>query len=517
MKELAEPAIKAVNEKDIQLVPEKFINTYNHWMDNVRDWNISRQLWWGHEIPAYFYGSDFNEFVVAETKIEALELAKKKSNNNNLTLDDLTQDPDALDTWFSSWLWPISVFDGINNPKNEEIEYYYPTQALVTGPDILFFWVARMIVAGYEYMGQKPFSSVYLTGLVRDTQGRKMSKSLGNSPDPVELINEYGADAVRMGLLLTAPAGNDLPFNTELCIQGRNFNNKIWNAFRLIKAWEIDKTIEQPESSKIAIEWFNNKMAKTLEKINDSFDKFRLSEALMETYKLVWDDFCSWYLEMIKPSYQAPIDVVTIKETINIFENLLKILHPFTPFVSEEIYHLIKERKDGESIMLSEWPKFESIDQEILTKFEKQTDVTTQIRTIRKKNNIPQKEPLELKVLVNGEDDRVFNSIIKKLNNLSSINYTSSVPDENTFSFVSNQNEFFIPSGDLVDTEAEIKKMEEELKYTKGFLISVGKKLNNERFVSNAPEKVIEIERKKQSDAEEKIKVLENKLSLLTK
>lgn len=517
MKELAEPAIKAVNEKDVQLVPEKFINTYNHWMNNVRDWNISRQLWWGHEIPAYYYGSEFNQFVVAETKDEALELAKKKSKNNELTLDDLTQDPDALDTWFSSWLWPISVFDGINNPKNEEIEYYYPTQALVTGPDILFFWVARMIVAGYEYMDKKPFSSVYLTGIVRDSQGRKMSKSLGNSPDPVELINEFGADAVRMGLLLTAPAGNDLPFNTDLCIQGRNFNNKIWNAFRLIKAWEIDNSLPQPESSRIAIEWFNNKMAKNLEKINDSFDKFRLSEALMETYKLIWDDFCSWYLEMIKPSYQAPIDAKTIEETITIFENLLKILHPFSPFVSEEIYHLLKNRNKGESIMLSQWPKFDSVNEELLYQFENQIDVTTQIRTIRKKNNIPQKESLALKVLINSKENKQFDSIIKKLNNLNTIEYVSIVPDENTFSFVSNQNEFFIPSGDLVDTEAEIKKMEEELAYTKGFLKSVDKKLSNERFVTNAPDKVIEIERKKQSDAVEKIKVLENKLSLLTK
>ncbi|RUA07924.1 MAG: valine--tRNA ligase, partial [Flavobacteriia bacterium] len=499
MKDLSEPALKAVMEDDVELVPAKFKNTYRHWMENVRDWNISRQLWWGHRIPAFFYGNGTNDYVVAETIEEALVLAKEKTGKE-LSIDDLKQDEDVLDTWFSSWLWPISVFDGIRHPENKEIEYYYPTQDLVTAPEILFFWVARMIIAGYEYMGEKPFSKVYLTGIVRDKLGRKMSKSLGNSPDPIGLMEKYGADGVRVGMLLTSPAGNDLPFDEDLCEQGRNFSNKIWNSFRLVKGWEVSEGIEQPESAKQAIKWFDAKYNDVLRRLENSYKGYRISEALMITYKFIWDDFSSWYLEMVKPAYQSPIDAVTYKKTIENLEKVLKILHPFMPFISEEIWQLITDRKEEEALIVAPWPEISGTDKDMVTQFEFASEVISGIRNIRKDKNIPNKNTLELFVLNNEENTSAFDVIIKKLGNLKKLEYVTEKLS-GAISFRVKSNEYFIPMGENVNMEEELEKLENELKYTKGFLNSVEKKLNNERFVNNAPQKVIEIERKKEADA----------------
>ena len=504
MEEFSKPALEHVMNDDIQFHPAKFKNTYRHWMENIKDWCVSRQLWWGQQIPAYYY--EGNKFVVAPTKEEALLLAKKE--NPNITIADLRQDEDVLDTWFSSWIWPISVFDGIRNPDNKEINYYYPTNDLITGPDILFFWVARMIMAGYEYRKELPFKNVYLTGLVRDKQGRKMSKSLGNSPDPIELMEKYGADGVRVGMLLCAPAGNDLPFDEGLCEQGRNFSNKIWNAFRLIKGWEVSDC-EQPESAKQAIIWFENKINKAISEIDESYTKYRISEALMSTYKLIWDDFCSWYLEIVKPNYGSPIDNITYQKTIQQLEKILKLLHPFMPFLSEEIWHLVKERE--EDIIIANWPKAGAIDTSLLEDFETITEVIAGIRTIRKTQNIPNKEPLALKVINHQIQSNNLNPIIAKLGNLSVINAISEKP-ASSFSFMVKANEFFIPIGNTIDVTFELEKLQKELDYNKGFLKSVESKLNNERFVNSAPKQVIANEKNKLADTKAKIEILENKI-----
>ncbi len=514
MEKLADPALEAVMSDDVQLVPAKFKNTYRHWMENVHDWCISRQLWWGHQIPAFFFGDGLNDFVVAKTIEEAVVLAKVETGNEKLTAADLTQDADVLDTWFSSSLWPISVFNGIMEPENEEINYYYPTNDLVTAPEILFFWVARMILMGYEYKGAKPFDNVYLTGIVRDKQGRKMSKSLGNSPDPIDLMKKYGADGVRVGMLFCSPAGNDLPFDEGLCEQGRNFSNKIWNAFRLVKGWEVAE-IEQPESSKIAIEWFNSKLSETIESINENYDKFRISEVLMSVYKLVWDDFCSSYLEMIKPAYQKPIDKDTLETTLAYFEELLKLLHPFMPFISEEIWSLITERESKEDrLIVASWPKVNTIDKTILENETIAAEVISGIRAIRNEKNIANKDQIELFVKLNEDTDKSFDSLISKLGNLSTLDYVDAKV-EGALSFRVKSNEYYIPLAGSVNIEEEIATLSQELKYTQGFLNSVMKKLSNERFVNNAPEQVITTERKKQADAEAKIKALEEQLAAI--
>jgi len=514
MEEMAKPALDMVMDDTIKFHPAKFKNTYRHWMENVRDWCISRQLWWGQQIPAYYLPN--KEIVVAKSKEEAFTMAQEKYDLPDLKLDDLYQDEDVLDTWFSSWLWPISVFDGIRNPDNEDIKYYYPTNDLVTAPEILFFWVARMIMAGHEYRQEIPFKNVYLTGIVRDKLGRKMSKSLGNSPDPIGLMQKYGADGVRVGMLLTSPAGNDLPFDEMLCEQGRNFSNKIWNALRLIKGWEVDDSIEQPDSSIVSIQWFEAKLNSTIKVIDDLYSDYRISEALMAVYKLIWDDFCSWYLEMIKPAYQKPIDKVTMEKTVEFFEKLMKIAHPFMPFITEDIWHHLSERNEGESIMVSDMPTAKRFDKKLLETMEIEEQVIIAIRSLRKEKNIPNKEPLELFIRKNNEEeaDHTFDSVIKKLCNLSNVGYVEE-KEPGASSFIVKSTEFFVPLGDSIDKEAEIKKLEEELKYTKGFLISVSKKLSNERFVNNAPEKVVAMERKKQSDAEARIKVIEEQIQSL--
>jgi valyl-tRNA synthetase len=512
MKDLSEPALENVMNGNIKFHPEKFKNTYKHWMENIKDWCISRQLWWGHQIPAWYYGTGAEEYVVAKTKAEALEFATAKAGRV-IQETELKQDEDVLDTWFSSWLWPISVFNGLTQPNNAEIKYYYPTNDLVTAPEIMFFWVARMIIAGYEYMDDIPFRNVYYTGIVRDKLGRKMSKSLGNSPDPIELIEKFGADGVRMGILISSPAGNDLPFDTSQCEQGRNFTNKIWNAYRLVNAWEI-REIEQPASSVKAIEWFDAKFNQQLAEINDLFDKFRISEALMATYKLVWDDFCSWYLEMIKPGYEQPIDAKTLEATKIFFERLLKIIQPFTPFIAEELWHLIRERADGEDIIVAAWPTVEPINQEVLLAFTKAEEVITNIRNVRKQNNIANKVKMELFIKKNTAIDATFDAVIVKMGNLSQLEYvTEKVTNAN--SFLVNSNEYYIPFGDSIDLDAEKKKLNDELVYTKGFLQSVQKKLQNEKFMSGAPEQVVQIERKKESEALQTIAILEEKLATL--
>ena len=513
MEELSKPALDAVMQNEVKLIPEKFKNTYRHWMENVHDWCISRQLWWGHQIPAYYFGDGKDDMVVAETKESALEMAKEKSGNSDLTLDDLRQDPDALDTWFSSWLWPISVFDGINNPDNEEINYYYSTNDLVTGPDILFFWVARMIIAGYEYRGKRPFENVYLTGIVRDKQRRKMSKSLGNSPDPIELMKQYGADGVRVGMLLTSPAGNDLPFDESQCEQGRNFSNKIWNSMRLIKGWQLDTAIEQPEAARVANEWFSAKLANALEEIEASFGKYRLSEALMATYRHIYDDFCGLYLEMIKPAYQKPIDATTLEQAIGHLESVLKMIHPFMPFLSEEVWSLLRDREDSDCIVVAQWPKVEDYQKSTIEDMDMAMKVITELRTFRKKQNIPNKESIKLMIKENDHISKENDVLISKLCN-AELSYVSEKQD-GSFTFVTNNNEYYIPLEGTVDIEAEKKKISEELEYTKGFLKSVSKKLSNERFVNNAPEQVVAVERKKQADAEAKIKLLEEQLQNL--
>jgi valyl-tRNA synthetase len=513
MEDLVKPAIHAVLESDeIKLYPSRFNNTYAHWLNNIRDWNISRQLWWGQQIPAYFYGDGKEDFVVAETKEEALALAQQATNNKQLTTNDLRQDADALDTWFSSWLWPMAVFGGIMDPENEDFKYYYPTNDLVTGPDILFFWVARMIIAGYEYADAKPFKNVYLTGLVRDSQGRKMSKSLGNSPEPLGLIEKFGADGVRVGLLLSASAGNDILFDEELCNQGKAFTNKIWNAFKLIKGWEVSETIPQPESSKVAIEWYEAKLQQTLLDIEDNFEKYRLSEALMATYKLVWDDFCSWFLEMIKPAYQQPIDKATFEKAIEMLENNLKLLHPFMPFLTEEIWQHIADRTPEQALIVAEYPKMTSVNTALIADFDFATDVISGIRTIRKDKNIPFKDVIELKVVNNEKASNYFDSIIMKLGNITDLKYATEKVD-GALSYRVKSNEYFIPITGNIDVEAEIAKLTEELNYTKGFLKSVQGKLSNEKFVAGAPEQVIANERKKEADALAKIATIEQSIA----
>lgn len=515
MEELAKPALDAVlKDETVKLFPKKFNNTYRHWMENIRDWNISRQLFWGQQIPAYYYGDGKEDFVVADSKEEALKLAQKATKNSNLQLKDLKQDSDVLDTWFSSWLWPISVFDGIRNPENEEINYYYPTNDLVTGPDILFFWVARMIVAGFEFKGQKPFENVYLTGLVRDNQRRKMSKSLGNSPDALKLIEEFGADGVRVGLLLSSAAGNDLLFDEALCQQGKAFGNKIWNAFRLINGWEVAE-IEQPQYAAIAIDWYTSKFQKVLTEIEDHFSKYRLSDALMAIYKLIWDDFCSWLLEMIKPEYGAPIDNKTQTNVIHLLEQNLKILHPFMPFLTEEIWHFLKPRNPKDALIVSSWPTHKPFNSTLLTEFDFTTEVVSAIRNLRKQKQIPFKTSIELFVINNATFSKNFDGLISKLCNISKINYTTSAVDK-AFSFRVGANEYFLLADMVIDVASEVSKLKEELAYTKGFLKSVQKKLSNERFVSNAPQQVIAIEKKKEADALAKIETLESSLKNLS-
>ena len=512
MKHFADMALPPVMEDALKFYPAKYKNTYKYWMENIKDWCISRQLWWGHRIPAYFLPQ--GGFVVAETAEKALELAKEKTGNPDLKLEDLRQDDDCLDTWFSSWLWPISLFDGINNPGNEEIKYYYPTSDLVTGPDIIFFWVARMIMAGYEYMGDMPFKNVYFTGIVRDKLGRKMSKSLGNSPDPLELIDRFGADGVRMGMMLSAPAGNDILFDDALCEQGRNFNNKIWNAFRLVKGWEV-ADIEQPEYAKLATEWFEAMLSKTAAEVNDLFGKYRLSEALMAVYKLFWDEFSSWYLEMVKPAYGQPIDKVTYEKTLNFFDTLLKLLHPFMPFITEELWQHIYDRKEGESIMVQVLQVSETYNENIIARFEAVKEVIGGIRTIRLQKNIAQKEALSLEVI--GENPvEAFNAVIAKLCNLSAIQTVATKAD-GAAAFMVGTTEYAVPLGNLINVEEELKKLEADLKYQEGFLQSVLKKLSNEKFVSKAPANVIEMERKKQADAETKIAALKESIAALKK
>ncbi|RHU29177.1 valine--tRNA ligase [Parabacteroides sp. TM07-1AC] len=510
MEHLAQIALTPVMNDDLKFYPPKFKNTYRHWMENIKDWCISRQLWWGHRIPAYYLPE--GGYVVAETPEKALELAKQK--NPALTMADLRQDDDCLDTWFSSWLWPISLFDGINNPDNEEINYYYPTSDLVTGPDIIFFWVARMIMAGYEYRGDMPFKNVYFTGIVRDKLGRKMSKSLGNSPDPLLLIEQYGADGVRMGLMMAAPAGNDIPFDEALCEQGRNFNNKIWNAFRLIKGWTVDDTIAQPEASATAVKWFKMQLDKTIAEVDDLFSKYRLSEAMMVIYKLFWDEFSSWYLEMIKPGYQLPIDKVTYQATLGFFDALLRLLHPFMPFITEELWQALEPRKEGESLMVALMPEVTPVDAAYLESFEIVKEIVSGVRTIRLQKNIPNKEELTLQVL--GDHNDAFNPVIAKMCNLSEITKTDDKA-AGAVSFLVRTTEYAVPLGSMINVEEELAKLREELKYQQGFLASVIKKLSNESFVSKAPAKVIDMERKKQADAESKIKSIEESIAALTK
>ncbi len=509
MDSLAKPALDAVMQDDIKFHPSKFKNVYRHWMTNIKDWCISRQLWWGHRIPAYFLPE--GGYVVAETVEEALRLAQEKTGNKELKIEDLRQDEDVLDTWFSSWLWPISLFNGILDPDNEEIKYYYPTADLVTGPDIIFFWVARMIMAGYEYKNDMPFCNVYFTGIVRDKLGRKMSKSLGNSPDPLMLIEKFGADGVRMGLMLAAPAGNDILYDDSLCEQGRNFNNKIWNAFRLVKGWEV-ADIEQPEYAKTAVKWFEAVLNKTLAEVDDLFGKFRLSEALMAVYKLFWDEFSSWYLEMVKPAYGKPVDRATYEATLGFFDALLRLLHPFMPFITEELWQHIAERKDGESVMTALLPKAGAFSEQTIADMDVAKDIIAGIRTVRLQKNIPNKEELELQVM--GEGNVPVESIIKKLANLSAVANVSE-KDATAAAFMVGTTEYAVPLGNNINVEEELKKLEADLKYQEGFLQSVLKKLSNEKFVNNAPAKVIEMERKKQADAEAKIATLKESISAL--
>ena len=519
MKHFADIALPPVLNGELKFYPQKYVNTYKNWLENIQDWCISRQLWWGHRIPAYYY-NEAGDYVVAETAEQALELAREKSGNANLQLSDLHQDEDALDTWFSSWLWPISLFDGINNPGNEEIKYYYPSSVLVTGPDIIFFWVARMIMAGYEYIGDMPFRNVYFTGIVRDKLGRKMSKSLGNSPDPIELIEKFGADGVRMGMMLSAPAGNDILFDEALCEQGRNFNNKIWNAFRLVKSWKV-ADIEQPETGKIATAWFEAKLRQTNAEVEDLFKKYRISEALMAVYKLFWDEFSSWYLEMVKPAYvngeAQPIDKQTYDKTLEFFEILLKMLHPFMPFITEELWQHLYDRKEGESIMRDSLtlPAPTSDDEKLAAQIESVKQIVSGVRMVRSSKNIAPKEQLELQA-VGKNDYEPFNTVISKMANLNAITVVAE-KDATASAFMVGTDEFAVPLGNMIDVEAEIQKMEAQLQHLEGFLAGVKKKLSNERFVANAPEAVVALERKKQSDSEEKIAALKESIAALKK
>ena len=516
MKHFADIALPPVMNDELKFYPTKYKNTYKNWLENIQDWCISRQLWWGHRIPAYYYGEGENDFVVAESREKALELARQK--NPAVTDADLRQDEDALDTWFSSWLWPISLFDGINNPGNEEINYYYPTSDLVTGPDIIFFWVARMIMAGYEYVGKMPFKHVYFTGIVRDKLGRKMSKSLGNSPDPIELIEKFGADGVRMGMMLSAPAGNDILFDEALCEQGRNFNNKIWNAFRLVKGWQVGD-VEQTEASKTAVAWFDAKLKAVNEELQDLFSKYRISEALMAVYKLFWDEFSSWYLEMVKPAYvngqQQPIDSETYNQTLHFFDVLLKMLHPFMPFITEELWQALYERQAGDSIMREslhlDAPSKE--EQQLTADFELVKQIVSGVRMVRSQKNIAPKEALELQV-VNANHYEAYNAAVEKMANVSAINVVSE-KDATSSAFMVGTDEYAVPLGNLIDVDAEIEKQEAQLKHLEGFLQGVLKKLSNERFVQNAPEQVVAMERKKQADSEEKIAALRESIAAL--
>lgn len=512
MDKLVPPALEAVETDDIKFVPSKFKNTYRHWMTNIKDWCISRQLWWGHRIPAYFLPE--GGYVVAESEEEALKLAKEKSGNDSLQFSDLRQDPDCLDTWFSSWLWPISLFNGILEPENKEMKYYYPTADLVTAPDIIFFWVARMIIAGYEYMNKKPFGNVYFTGIVRDKIGRKMSKSLGNSPDPLELIEKFGADGVRMGLMLAAPAGNDIMYDDSLCEQGRNFCNKIWNAFRLVKGWEVCKEIAQPEYAEISCCWFDAVLNKTLEEVADLMSKFRISEALMAIYKLFWDEFSSWYLEMIKPAYGSPIDAKTYNRTLYFFDSLLRLLHPFMPFITEELWQHLAERNEGESIMVAQLPASVAYDNELISEIETLKEIIAGIRTIRLQKHIANKETLKLQV--NGAYNAVLESVLVKMANLKAVESVAE-KDPASVAFRVGATEFSVPLESNVNVEEELKKLNADLAYYQGFLATVEKKLGNEKFVANAPEAVVAMERKKQSDALEKIEAIKASIAALTK
>ena len=516
MQHFADIALPPVMDGEMNFYPAKYKTTYKNWLDNIQDWCISRQLWWGHRIPAYFYGEGEDDFVVAETAEEALKLAQQKSGKADMKLEDLKQDEDALDTWFSSWLWPISLFDGINNPDNEEINYYYPTSDLVTGPDIIFFWVARMIMAGEEYMGKFPFKNVYFTGIVRDKLGRKMSKSLGNSPDPIELIEKFGADGVRMGMMLSAPAGNDILFDESLCEQGRNFNNKIWNAFRLVKGWET-ADIEQPEANKVAVKWFEAKLKEVNAEVNDSFKKYRISEALMAVYRLFWDEFSSWYLEMVKPEYQKPMDKASYDATLRFFETLLKMLHPFMPFITEELWQNIYERKDGESIMSDKLElEAPTADEQALTaNIELLKQIIGGVRTIRNQKNISPREALKLQI-VGANELEAYNCVLAKMANLDEIAVVSE-KDGTASAFMVGTTEYAVPLGDKIDVAAEIEKAEAQLKHLEGFLAGINKKLSNEKFVANAPEAVVALERKKKSDSEEKIAALKETIAELKK
>ena len=517
MQHFADIALPPVMNDELKFYPAKYKTTYNNWLENIQDWCISRQLWWGHRIPAYFLptaeGGE-ETFVVAETIEEAVALARKIEGYENITAAELRQDEDALDTWFSSWLWPISLFDGINNPDNAELNYYYPTSDLVTGPDIIFFWVARMIMAGYEYKGDMPFKNVYFTGIVRDKLGRKMSKSLGNSPDPLDLIAQYGADGVRMGMMLCAPAGNDILFDDALCEQGRNFNNKIWNAFRLVKGWNVDATIAQPEAARLGCQWFDAMLTKTALEVDDLMSKYRLSEALMAIYRLFWDEFSSWYLEIVKPAYGCAIDKQTYDATLHYFDALLRLLHPFMPFITEELWQAIEERKPGESIMTQSVKIFaDKYDEQLIADIETVKSIISGVRTIRLQKNIAQKEALSLEV-VGNHAVATYNAIIEKMANLEAINVVEA-KSEGTSSFMVGTTEYAVPLGSLIDVEAEVAKLQAELTYLEGFLNSVMKKLSNERFVSNAPEAVVAAERKKQADAESKIAAIKESLSKL--
>ena len=515
MEHLADIALKPVLNGDIKFYPAKYVNLYRHWLENIKDWCISRQLWWGHQIPAYYLPE--GGFVVAETPEEALKLAIAKTGNSNLTLKDLRQDDDALDTWFSSWLWPLSLFNGILDPDNKEFKYYYPTNDLITAPDIIFFWVARMIMAGEEYQSEVPFKNVYFTGIVRDKLGRKMSKSLGNSPDPIELIDKFGADGVRMGMMLSAPAGNDILFDESLCEQGRNFCNKIWNALRLVKGWNVDQNAAQPEAAKMAVKWFEARFNQVLTETNDNIDKYRLSDALMGIYKLTWDDFCSWYLEMVKAPQGQGIDPVTYAATIQFFEHLMLMLHPFMPFITEEIWHAIADRKDGDDIIIAQQPRFDKLSDQaaaVLKQMEFTQEVINNVRKVRSDKNIAFRDAIKL--VVKGTANKDFDCVIAKLCNVSEISYVAEAP-AGAFGFIVGSTEFFVPLTDNVDVEAEIKKLEEELKYAQGFLKSVDAKLSNERFVNGAPAAVVDKERKKKADAEAKIAVIEQQLAGLRK
>ena len=512
MQEIAEPATKAVLEDSIKFIPAKYKNTYRHWMENIKDWCISRQLWWGQRIPAYYLPK--GGYVIAPTAEEALVKAREKAQDPTLQMSDLRQDEDVLDTWFSSWLWPISVFDGIRNPDNEQIRYYYPTSDLITGPDIIFFWVARMIMAGYEYRGEKPFGNVYFTGIVRDKLGRKMSKQLGNSPDPLDLIAKYGADGMRVAMMLSSSAGNDVMFDEALCEQGRNFGNKIWNAYRLISMWQVDEQLAQSENNRLSVEWFGHTLSKAIVEINDLFESYRISEAFMRIYKLFWDEFSGWYLEMVKPAYQQPADKATMEATRHYFDMLMRLVHPFMPFVTEEIWQDLAERKQGESIMYAPMPVAEEVNEALLARFALATEVITGIRNVRKQKNIAQKNALTLNVIEDENYPKEYAPVIAKMCNLEAIEAITE-KDPTADAFIVKTTQYFVPMGDQIDVEAEMKKLTDELTYLEGFLASVMKKLSNERFVQSAPEKVVANERAKQSDAEAKIAAIKERMAAL--